>query len=31
MHFALLIGYGAGAMNPYLAYETCVDMSAPTC
>ena len=22
MHFALLIGYGAGAVNPYLAYET---------
>ncbi|HBQ64035.1 MAG TPA: glutamate synthase large subunit, partial [Clostridiales bacterium] len=21
-HFALLIGYGAGAVNPYLAYET---------
>ncbi len=22
MHFALLVGYGAGAINPYLAYET---------
>ena len=22
MHFALLIGYGATAINPYLAYET---------
>ncbi len=22
MHFALLIGYGAGAVNPYLAYDT---------
>jgi glutamate synthase domain-containing protein 2/glutamate synthase domain-containing protein 1/glutamate synthase domain-containing protein 3 len=22
MHFDLLIGYGAGAVNPYLAYET---------
>jgi glutamate synthase domain-containing protein 2/glutamate synthase domain-containing protein 1/glutamate synthase domain-containing protein 3 len=25
-HFALLIGYGAGAINPYLAFETIVDM-----
>ncbi len=25
-HFALLIGYGAGAINPYLAYETLDDM-----
>jgi glutamate synthase (ferredoxin) len=25
-HFALLIGYGAGAINPYLALETCEDM-----
>ncbi len=25
-HFALLIGYGAGAINPYLAFETLVDM-----
>ncbi|MGF1578414.1 MAG: glutamate synthase large subunit [Gemmataceae bacterium] len=24
--FALLIGYGAGAINPYLAYETLEDM-----
>jgi glutamate synthase (NADPH/NADH) large chain len=22
MHFCLLLGYGAGAINPYLAYET---------
>ncbi len=26
MHFALLIGYGAGAVNPYLAFETLSDM-----
>src|SRR5205807_5826336 len=26
-HFALLIGYGAGAVNPYLAFETLEDMS----
>jgi glutamate synthase (NADPH/NADH) large chain len=25
-HFACLIGYGAGAVNPYLAFETLVDM-----
>jgi glutamate synthase (ferredoxin) len=25
-HFALLIGYGAGAVNPYLAFETLKDM-----
>lgn len=25
-HFSLLIGYGAGAINPYLAYETLEDM-----
>jgi glutamate synthase (ferredoxin) len=25
-HFALLIGYGAAAINPYLAYETLEDM-----
>jgi glutamate synthase domain-containing protein 2/glutamate synthase domain-containing protein 1/glutamate synthase domain-containing protein 3 len=25
-HFALLIGYGASAFNPYLAYETVVDL-----
>ena len=26
MHFALLVGYGAGAVNPYLAYETLAAM-----
>ncbi len=26
MHFCLLIGYGAGAMNPYLAYATLAGM-----
>ena len=26
MHFALLIGYGASAINPYLAFETLRDM-----
>ncbi len=26
MHFALLVGYGAGAVNPYLASETLIDM-----
>ena len=25
-HFALLLGYGAGAINPYLALETLDDM-----
>src|SRR5262249_35713297 len=25
-HFALLIGYGAGAVNPYLAFETIEDL-----
>jgi len=25
-HFALLIGYGAGAINPYLAYETVTEL-----
>jgi len=25
-HFCLLIGYGAGAVNPYLACETIIDM-----
>jgi glutamate synthase (ferredoxin) len=25
-HFSLLIGYGAGAVNPYLAFETVDDM-----
>ena len=28
MHFCLLIGYGANAINPYLAYETLADMHA---
>ncbi|MBI4877955.1 MAG: glutamate synthase large subunit [Acidobacteria bacterium] len=28
MHFALLIGYGASAVNPYLAIETLEDMAA---
>ena len=28
MHFALLLGYGASAINPYLAFETLVDMQA---
>jgi glutamate synthase domain-containing protein 2/glutamate synthase domain-containing protein 1/glutamate synthase domain-containing protein 3 len=28
MHFALLVGYGAGAINPYLAFETLDDMIA---
>ena len=27
-HMALLIGYGAGAINPYLAFETIEDMIA---
>ena len=27
-HFALLLGYGAGAVNPYLAYETVDDLVA---
>ena len=27
MHFALLIGYGAGAINPYLAFETLHDLA----
>ncbi len=27
-HFCLLLGYGAGAVNPYLAYETLHDMAA---
>ncbi len=26
MHFALLVGYGASAVNPYLAFETLADM-----
>ncbi|MGQ0649604.1 MAG: glutamate synthase central domain-containing protein, partial [Gemmatimonadaceae bacterium] len=25
-HFALLIGYGAGTVNPYLAFETLIDL-----
>ena len=25
-HMALLLGYGAGAINPYLAFETIEDM-----
>ena len=25
-HFALLIGYGCSAINPYLAFETLDDM-----
>src|SRR3712207_9534274 len=25
-HFALLVGYGASAVNPYLAFETIEDM-----
>jgi glutamate synthase (NADPH/NADH) large chain len=28
MHFALLIGYGASAINPYLAIETIEEMAA---
>src|SRR5207237_3123730 len=27
MHFCLLIGYGASAVNPYLAIETLEDLS----
>ncbi|WP_254765763.1 glutamate synthase large subunit [Salinilacihabitans rarus] len=27
-HFATLIGYGAGAVNPYLAYRTIEDLTA---
>ncbi|MCY2951120.1 MAG: glutamate synthase large subunit, partial [Planctomycetota bacterium] len=26
-HFCLLIGYGAGAVNPYVAFETLADLS----
>ncbi|MEO6437422.1 MAG: glutamate synthase large subunit, partial [Tepidisphaeraceae bacterium] len=26
-HFCLLIGYGAGAVNPYLAFETLADLA----
>ena len=25
-HFGLLIGYGAGAINPYVAFETLADL-----
>ena len=25
-HVALLVGYGASAVNPYLAMETCEDL-----
>jgi len=28
MHFALLIGYGAGAVNPYVALDTIEEMTA---
>jgi glutamate synthase domain-containing protein 2/glutamate synthase domain-containing protein 1/glutamate synthase domain-containing protein 3 len=28
MHFALLLGYGANAINPYLAYEVLLDVAA---
>ena len=28
-HVALLVGYGASAVNPYLAMETCEDLCAP--
>ncbi|RZV11445.1 glutamate synthase (NADPH/NADH) large chain [Natrinema hispanicum] len=27
-HFATLVGYGAGAVNPYLAYQTIADLTA---
>ena len=27
-HFALLLGYGASAVNPYLAFETLADMAS---
>jgi hypothetical protein len=27
MHYALLIGYGASAINPYLAIETLEDLA----
>ena len=30
-HFALLIGYGCGAINPYLAFETLDDMIRKGC
>ncbi|UCH13865.1 MAG: glutamate synthase large subunit [Bacteroidales bacterium] len=28
MHFALLVGFGASAVNPYLAFETVADLKA---
>ncbi|MBF0614054.1 MAG: glutamate synthase large subunit [Magnetococcales bacterium] len=28
MHFALLVGYGAGAINPYLAFESLEELHA---
>ncbi len=31
MHFALLLGYGASAVNPYLAIETLEDLFARKC
>jgi len=31
MHFALLIGYGASAINPYLAFEALEDLSRQGC
>ena len=31
MHFALLIGYGASAINPYLAFETLEDLAWRGC
>ena len=31
MHFALLVGYGASAVNPYLAIETLEDMANRGC
>ena len=31
MHFALLIGYGASAINPYLALETLEDLAEADC
>jgi len=30
-HFALLLGYGAAAINPYLAFETLSDMIREAC
>ena len=31
MHFALLVGYGASAVNPYLAIETVEDLATQGC